>query len=101
MTPARTDASTEKDERIAPRDRILAAAGDLFYRHGIRAVGVDAIAEAAHTNKMTLYRHFASKDELVAEYLRQCAQASDVSWDHYAAAHPGDALAQLRAWLAE
>ena len=46
------------------------AASDLFYRLGIRAVGVEAIAEAAGTNKMTLYRHFSSKDELVAEYLR-------------------------------
>ncbi len=43
-----------EDERIPPRDRILAAAADLFYRHGIRAVGVDSIAEAAGTNKMTL-----------------------------------------------
>ena len=48
-----------------PRERILAVARELFYRHGIHAVGVDAIAEAAGTNKMTLYRHFASKDVLV------------------------------------
>ena len=72
---AKSAVSLDKDERIPPRERILAAAGDLFYRHGIRAVGVEAIAEAAGTNKMTLYRHFASKDELVAEYLRQSAQA--------------------------
>ena len=71
----------EKDERIPPRERILAAAADLFYRHGIRAVGVEAIAEAAGTNKMTLYRHFASKDELVAEYLRQSAKEADPCWD--------------------
>src|SRR5471030_2184578 len=58
-----------EDERIPPRERILAVAGDLFYRHGIKTVGVEAIAEAAGTNKMTLYRHFSSKDELVAEYL--------------------------------
>ena len=45
----------------------------VFYRLGIRAVGVEAIAEAAGTNKMTLYRHFSSKDELVAEYLRRLA----------------------------
>ena len=85
----------------APRERILAAAGDLFYRHGIRAVGVDAIAEAARTNKMTLYRHFASKDELVAEYLRQSAKAADSCWARFAQQHPGDAPAQLRAWLDE
>ncbi len=93
--------SHDKDERIPPRARILAVAGDLFYRHGIRAVGVEAIAEAAGTNKMTLYRHFASKDELVAEYLRQSAKLADTCWDRFAQAHPGDALAQLRAWLEE
>jgi AcrR family transcriptional regulator len=101
MKSAESDLSADKDERIAPRDRILAVAGDLFYRHGIRAVGVEAIAEAAHTNKMTLYRHFVSKDELVAEYLRQSAQAADACWARFAARHPGDALAQLRAWLDE
>src|SRR6266481_1697717 len=67
-------------EKIPPRARILAAAGELFYRHGIRAVGVEAIAEAAGTNKMTLYRHFESKDELVAEYLRCLARDSGKFW---------------------
>jgi AcrR family transcriptional regulator len=98
---AKSAASLEKDERIPPRARILAVAGELFYRHGIRAVGVEAIAEAAGTNKMTLYRHFASKDELVAEYLRQSATLADACWDRFAQAHPGDARAQLRAWLME
>ena len=50
---------------------------------------------------MTLYRHFASKDELVAEYLRQSAKLADACWDKFEQAHPGDALAQLRAWLNE
>ena len=93
--------TTDKDERIPPRVRILAAAAELFYRHGIRAVGVDAIAEAAGTNKMTLYRHFASKDDLVAEYLRQSAKQADSCWGRYRQAHPGDPLAQVCAWLAE
>jgi AcrR family transcriptional regulator len=100
MKSAAADEKTEKGA-MAPRDRILAAAGDLFYRHGIRASGVEAIAEAARTNKMTLYRHFASKDELVAEYLRQSAKAADSCWARYAQAHPGDARAQLRVWLEE
>src|SRR5712691_4367354 len=93
--------TTDQIEKIPPRARILAVAGELFYRHGIRAVGVDAIAEAAGTNKMTLYRHFASKDELVAEYLREAAKLADTCWDRFAQAHPGDALGQIRAWLAE
>src|ERR671937_544106 len=99
MKPAEKTLSIGKNERISPRERILAAASDLFYRHGIRAVGVEAIAEAAETNKMTLYRHFSSKDELVAEYLRCLAEESKSSWDRREAEHPGDPLAQLRAWL--
>jgi AcrR family transcriptional regulator len=91
----------EKDERIPPRARLLAVASELFYRQGIRAVGVEAIAEAAGTNKMTLYRHFPSKDELVAECLRQVAREGTERWQRYDQAHPGDPLAQIRAWLAE
>jgi len=91
---------TQEEQRLPPRERILAVARDLFYRHGIRAVGVEAIAEAAGTNKMTLYRHFPSKDELVAECLRQFAAKADAMWDHIEAAHPGDARAQLAAWVA-
>jgi len=98
---ARSATTHEKGDRIPPRDRLLTVAGELFYRHGIRAVGVEAIAEAAGTNKMTLYRHFASKNDLVAEYLRQTARQADGCWDRYRQAHPGDALAQIRAWLAE
>jgi AcrR family transcriptional regulator len=99
MKTAIRAATIGKAEGIPPRERILAVAADLFYRHGIRAVGVEAIAEAAGTNKMTLYRHFASKDELVAAYLRCLAEKASASWDKLAAQHAGDPRAQLRAWL--
>jgi AcrR family transcriptional regulator len=82
-----------------PRERILAAARELFYRRGIHAVGVDAIAEAAGTNKMTLYRHFASKDVLVAACLSELTQEFDAAWDALVAAHAGDPEGQLLAWL--
>jgi AcrR family transcriptional regulator len=82
-----------------PRERILAAARELFYRRGIHAVGVDAIAEAAGTNKMTLYRHFASKDALIAACLTDLTQEFEVAWDATAAAHVGDPEGQLLAWL--
>ena len=66
----------------------------LFYRHGIRAVGVEAIAEAAGTNKMTLYRHFASKDELVAEYFAPVgAEGGGVLGAVHAGASRGSACA--------
>jgi len=82
-----------------PRARILTAARELFYRRGIHAVGVDSIAEAAGTNKMTLYRHFASKDVLVAACLVELTREFDVAWDAIAAAHAGDPKGQLIAWL--
>jgi AcrR family transcriptional regulator len=82
-----------------PRARILAAARELFYRRGIHAVGVDAIADAAGTNKMTLYRHFASKDLLVAACLTELTQEFDAAWNAIAAAHVGDPKGQLMAWL--
>ena len=74
-------ANVRNSDRISPRERILTAASDLFYRHGIRAVGVETIAEEAETNKMTLYRHFHSKDELVAQYLQRLAEEAKSSWD--------------------
>ena len=79
-----------------PRERILRAARELFYRDGIGAVSVEAIATTAGTNKMTLYRHFSSKDELVAAYLSELAGEGDSLWDAASAAHPGDPEAQLR-----
>jgi AcrR family transcriptional regulator len=52
-----------------PRERILSTAYDLFRRHGLRAVGVDRIVAEAGVAKMTLYRHFRSKEELVLAVL--------------------------------
>src|SRR3569623_241569 len=84
---------------VPPRIRILAAACDLFYHHGIHSVSMDAIAEAASTNKMTVYRHFPSKDVLVAEYLRQLAQEAAAHWDEVAKACIGDPQLEIKTWL--
>jgi len=53
------------------RERILASAGRLFYRHGIHATGIAALTEDAHVSTRTFYQHFASKDALVEAYLRR------------------------------
>ncbi len=82
-----------------PRARLLQAAQQLFYRYGIHTVGVDAIAEAAGTNKTTLYRHFASKDELVAECLREYGRELEAAWDEIEQVHAGRPREQLLAWL--
>jgi AcrR family transcriptional regulator len=81
-----------------PRDRIVDTAQHLFREHGIKGIGVDAIAEAAGTNKMTLYRHFGSKDELIAECMREQARKAEEKWAELMAASP-DALAGLHAWV--
>lgn len=52
------------------RERIEQAAAKLFYRHGIHATGVELVAQQANVSKRTLYQHFASKQDLVDNYLR-------------------------------
>ena len=99
MAAPRATSAAASHTTVPPRERILAAAHELFYQRGIHAVGVDAIAEAAGTNKMTLYRHFVSKDELVAACLRKLAAEKDAEWDAIAAGHPGDPRGELTAWL--
>lgn len=82
-----------------PRQRIIAAARELFRLHGMRGVGVEAIAEAAGTNKMTLYRHFGSKDELIAACLSAVAADVEAIWRSFETRFPGDPRAQLSAWI--
>ena len=84
---------------LKPRERIISTARDLFRKHGIRGIGVDAIADMAGTNKMTLYRHFGSKDDLVVACLREVARDAEAIWNGFEAAHPDDPLAQLHAWV--
>jgi len=99
IAPSAKAAATRREGDLPPRERILAAARALFYRRGIHVVGVDAIAAAAETNKMTLYRHFASKDVLIAACLRELTREFDAAWETMAAAHAGDSKGQLLAWL--
>lgn len=85
--------------RQRPRDRIVETARDLFRRHGLRGVGVETIAEAAGTNKMTLYRHFSSKDDLIVACLTEAAAEVSHMWEDFEAHHPGDPRAQLQEWV--
>jgi AcrR family transcriptional regulator len=61
-----------------PRERILTAAYELFSRRGIRAVGTDEVIERAGVAKATLYRHFATKNDLVLAVLERREQL----WTH-------------------
>ncbi|MGZ8722743.1 MAG: TetR/AcrR family transcriptional regulator [Aeromicrobium sp.] len=70
-------ATVAPTERSA-RDRILDMASELFYRDGYHAVGIDTIVARSGVAKMTLYRHFPSKDDLIAAYLER---ANVEFWD--------------------
>jgi AcrR family transcriptional regulator len=80
-------------------DRIRDTATQLFYRQGIRAVGVDAIVRQARATKPSLYRSFRSKDELAAAYLRDWDSAFWQRFESAVAARPDDPRAQLRLFL--
>ncbi|MCW2236344.1 TetR/AcrR family transcriptional regulator [Azospirillum canadense] len=81
--------------RKTARERILETAADLFYREGIRAVGIDTIIARSGVAKMSLYRNFASKDELVCAYLEDIGGYFWAWWDRMAARHPDDPQGQL------
>jgi AcrR family transcriptional regulator len=59
------------NQRLPPRQRLLDTASTLFYQQGIQAIGVDTIVEQSGVGKATLYRHFPTKDDLIAAYLEQ------------------------------
>ena len=70
-----------------PRQRLLDAAADLFYRQGIGAVGVDLVSKTAGVSKRTLYQQFGSKDRLIAESLD--AHGADIVGLYIPAEDPG------------
>jgi AcrR family transcriptional regulator len=84
----------ERDE-LRAADRIRATAADMFYQHGIRAVGVDELVERAGATKPSLYRSYESKDALVLDYLQTFAAGFWERFEAALAAHPGDPRAQL------
>ena len=94
---APTTAKSGEASKVRVRDRIFETACEMFYKQGIRCVGVDAIASEAGTNKMSFYRSFASKDELVAEYLRSLESEHWQWWDETIAPYTGDARRQIEA----
>ncbi|WP_030415112.1 TetR/AcrR family transcriptional regulator [Streptomyces sp. NRRL S-1448] len=90
-------------ERVAtlpPRERILDAAEELFHSEGIRGVGVQAVAERAGTTKAALYRHFGTKDELVAQWLRIVAADYVSAFDTIEERWPDDPRAQIKGVVA-
>lgn len=66
---------SQSEHKSEPRQRIIETADRLFYQEGIRAVGIDRIVSEADVAKMSLYKHFRSKDDLIFEVLHYREQA--------------------------
>ncbi|OTP74067.1 Transcriptional regulator, TetR family [Caballeronia sordidicola] len=77
------------------QEQLLDAAERLFYRDGIRAISVDAVVERAGVNKMSVYRQFSSKDDLVVAYLTRMDERFRERVEASFAKHPGDAAKGL------
>ncbi|MBO0609276.1 TetR/AcrR family transcriptional regulator [Myceligenerans salitolerans] len=78
------------------RERLMEAANELFYAEGLRAVSVDRVIERAGTTKVTFYRHFRGKDELIVAYLEARAEGERAGVDAAISHGDGDVEATLR-----
>lgn len=86
------------------KEKILETASKLFYQRGVRAVGVDLVVEEAGVAKTSLYRHFGTKDDLIAAFLAREDQDFWDTWDRVSEKHKGDPRAELDAhmeWIGE
>src|SRR5258705_9656437 len=68
-SPTVSSAPAQLEHRASARERLLAAANELFYAEGVQTVGIDRISERAGVAKGSLYNTFGSKDELIRAYL--------------------------------
>jgi AcrR family transcriptional regulator len=103
-TKQESDRPSEATGQVDMRERILETASNLFYRQGVRAVGVDLVVEAAGIAKTSLYRHFRTKDDLIAAFLQREDHDFWACWDGVAARHAQDGEAELEAhmdWIGE
>ena len=65
---------------VEPKERLFQTAARLFYQYGYHAIGVDTIAAESGIGKMTLYRHYPSKDDLIVAYLRN---SNEIFWENF------------------
>lgn len=93
-------ASVPAEAPLRAAERIRQSAFELFYHQGIRAIGVEQIVNCAGVTKPSLYRNYASKDELAAAYLRDYEAMFWERFEQPSAEHPGDPRGQLLAYLA-
>ena len=75
---------------VSARERILATASELFYREGVRAIGVDTVVEQSGVSKTSLYRLFDSKDELIAAFAAEKDRSFWAWWNRTEEQHADD-----------
>lgn len=91
-------------DRFDTAERVLATAARLFYEHGVRAVGVEWIVAESGVAKTSLYRHFGTKDELIAAFLEREDREFWIQWDavvNSAAGNPTRELIALLDWVGQ
>jgi AcrR family transcriptional regulator len=96
---ARTRRGAPAKGEVSARERILATANELFYREGIRAIGVDTVVERSGVSKTSLYRLFESKDALIAAFAAERDQSFWTWWDNLEEQHADDPRVLLDALL--
>ncbi|WP_199439837.1 TetR/AcrR family transcriptional regulator [Umezawaea beigongshangensis] len=95
---AATGTTARAEAGVSPvRQRILAAADAMFYAEGVRAVSADRIIAAAEVSKVTFYRHFPTKDDLVLAYLRGRSDWERAEIARVRSDRPGDPCGTLTA----
>ena len=97
-------ATAPEPQNTDVKERILQTASELFYRMGVRAVGVDLVVKQADVAKTSLYRHFGTKDDLIAAFLEREDADFWGTWDEVAKRHRDDPNAELDAhldWIGE
>jgi AcrR family transcriptional regulator len=102
MSRAKVRSDVQRHAEV--RERILDTACTLFYQRGVRAVGVDLVVESAGVAKTSLYRHFGTKDDLIAAFLSREDADFWATWDRVADQHSDDAASELDAhlgWIGE
>ncbi|MFZ0755980.1 MAG: TetR/AcrR family transcriptional regulator [Trebonia sp.] len=91
-------ARRRQQQARSARERILTTADRLFYGNGIQAIGVQRLIEESQVTRVTFYRHFPSKDDLVLAYLEQRKWQARAAVQAIIDSHPGNPRGALHAW---
>src|SRR6478752_10491649 len=89
MRKTKTRRGAPRRGEPSARERLVETAIELFYQEGIRAIGIDTVVERSGVSKSSLYRTFASKDELIAAFAEEQNRRFWQWWDETMERNPG------------